>query len=97
MVCASVIERGPGYRVWGFSIFQILHPEAADLLDDFARWSTQVTVEAGYVGSAADSVTLPCSGIVQLPATYYEVRVRADVDVMRSEKEPKRLLIEGIP
>ena len=72
--------------------------EAADLLDDFARWpAAQVTVEAGYVGAPADSLTLPCSGIVQLPATYYEVRVRADVDVMRSEKEPKSLLIEGIP
>lgn len=71
---------------------------AADLLDDFARWSaSQVTVEARYVGAPADSLTLPCSGIVQLPATYYEVRVRADVDVMRSEKEPKSLLIEGIP
>lgn len=56
-----------------------------------------LTVEAGYVGAPADSLTLPCSGIVQLPARYYEVRVRADVDVMRREKEPKSLLIEGIP
>jgi hypothetical protein len=72
--------------------------EAADLLNDFARWSaSQVTLEAGYVGAPVDSLTLSCSGIVQLPATYYEVRVRADVDVMRSEKEPKSLLIEGIP
>ena len=72
--------------------------EAADLLDDFARWSaSQVTVEAGIVAAPADSLTLPCTGVVQLPATYYEVRVRPDVDVMRSEKEPKSLLIEGIP
>ena len=72
--------------------------EVADLLDDFARWSaSQVTVEARYVGAPADSLTLPCSGILQLPTTYYEVRVRADVEVMRSEKEPKSLLIEGIP
>ena len=54
--------------------------EAADLLEDFARWSTsQVTVEARYMNAPADSLTLPCSGIVQLPATYYQVRVRADV------------------
>jgi hypothetical protein len=71
--------------------------EAADLLDDFARWpASQVTVEARWVGASADSLTLACSGIVQLPATYYEVRVRADVDVMRSEKEPRSLLVENI-
>ena len=72
--------------------------EAADLLEDFTRWPTsQVTVEARYMNAPADSLTLPCSGIVQLPATYYQASVRADADVMRSEKEPRSLLIEGIP
>jgi hypothetical protein len=85
-------QKGEFYQLTGSGY------EAADLLDDFARWSaSQVTVEARYVGAPADSLTLPCSGIVQLPATYYEVRVRHDVDVMRSEKEPKSLLIECIP
>jgi len=85
-------QKGEFYRLTGSGY------QAADLLNDFARWpASQVMIEVGYVGAPADSLTLPCSGIVQLPATYYEVRVRPDVDVMRSEKEPKSLLIEGIP
>jgi len=70
---------------------------AADLLGDFARWSTdQVTIEARYINAPTESLTLACSTVIQLPAVYYQYRVRPDTDVIRSEKEPRSLLIEGV-
>lgn len=70
---------------------------AADLLADFTRWSShQVTIEARYFNAQPESLTVACSGVVQLPAVYYEYRVRAGADVMRSEKEPRSLLVEGV-
>ena len=70
---------------------------AADLLGDFARWSTnQVTIEAHYINASTESLTIACSTIVQLPAVYDQYRVRPDTDVIRTEKEPRSLLIEGV-
>jgi hypothetical protein len=70
---------------------------AADLLSDFARWSTnQVTIEAHFLNASAESMTIACSGILQLPPVYYQYRVRSDTDMMRSEKEPRSLIIEGV-
>lgn len=70
---------------------------AADLLPDFARWSTsQVTIEAHYMNAPNESLTIACTAIIQLPAVYYQHRVRSDADVMRSEKEPRSLLIEAV-
>ena len=69
---------------------------ASDHLEDFARWTTnQITVEGNYVNAPSDSTTVTCIDIIQLPAIYYQYRVRAVVEVMRSEKEPRSLMIEG--
>jgi len=69
---------------------------ASDHLEDFARWATkQIIVEGNYLNAPSDSITIACTGVIQLPATYYQYRVRADVEVMRSEKEPRCLMIEG--
>jgi hypothetical protein len=69
---------------------------ASDYLEDFARWTTnQITVEGNYLNAPSDSITIACTGVIQLPAIYYQYRVRADVEVMRSEKEPRSLMIEG--
>jgi hypothetical protein len=70
---------------------------AADQLGDFSRWSTsQVTIEAHYLNASTETVTTTCSAVIQLPAVYYEYRVRSDTEVMRSEKEPRSLLLEGV-
>ncbi|MGD0801425.1 MAG: hypothetical protein ABR906_08930 [Terracidiphilus sp.] len=70
---------------------------AADELGDFSRWATnQVTVEALYMNAPPESLTTACSAIIQLPAVYYQYRVRSDAEVMRSEKEPRSLLLEGV-
>jgi len=70
---------------------------AADLLGDFARWSTnQVTLEARYINARTESLTIACSSVIQIPAVYNQYRIRPDTDVMRTEKEPRSLLIEGV-
>lgn len=70
---------------------------AADLLEDFCRWSSaEVTIEARYVNAPLESLKIACTGIVKLPATYYEYRVRAGEESMKSEKEPQSLLLEGV-
>jgi hypothetical protein len=87
----DVGQNGEFYRVTDFGY------AAADLLEDFTRWPTnQVTVEALYLNAPTESLTLACSSVIQLPAVYYQYRIRADRDVMRSEKEPRTLFIEGI-
>jgi hypothetical protein len=84
-------QKGDFYRVTGSGY------GAADLLGDFARWSTtQVTIEAHYMNAPTESLTIACSAAIQLPAIYYQYRVRSDADVMRSEKEPRSLLIETV-
>lgn len=70
---------------------------AADQLGDFSRWSTsEVTIEAHYLNAPAEAVTTTCNAVIQLPAVYYQYRVRSDTEVMRTEKEPRSLLIEGV-
>jgi hypothetical protein len=84
-------QNGNRFRVTDSGYF------AADLLDDFTRWSTsRVTVEALYMNAPKQSLILACSGVVQLPAVYNQYRIRPDVSVERYEKEPRSLLIQGI-
>lgn len=69
---------------------------AADLLADFARWSTNnVSVEARYLNAPTDSLAISCRAVIQLPPVYFQYRVRPNDEVMRNEKEPRSLLIEG--
>jgi hypothetical protein len=70
---------------------------ASDHLEEFARWSTnEVKIEGNYLNAPSDSATIACIGIIQLPAIYFQYRVRADVEVMRSVKEPTSLMVEGV-
>jgi hypothetical protein len=85
----DVGQNGDFYKVTDFGY------AAADLLVDFTRWYTnQVSVEAHYFNAPMETLTLTCSRVIQLPAVYYQFRIRADLDVTRSEKEPRSLLVE---
>jgi hypothetical protein len=69
---------------------------AADLLDDFARWSTNnVTIEARYMNAPTETLAISCTSVIRLPAIYYQFRIRSNSETMRSEREPQSLLIEG--
>ena len=70
----------------------------ADQFDEFARWDTEsITLRALYMNADTDEVTLPCAGIVALPATYYPDQISADRRfVQRGVKEPRTLLVEGL-
>jgi hypothetical protein len=70
---------------------------AADQLENFARWDAHsITLRAYYMKADAQELTLPCKGIVMLPATYHPDQVGADLSVMRSVKEHRSLLVEGL-
>jgi hypothetical protein len=69
----------------------------ADQLGEFRRWdSKQITLEAHYIKGQADTVTLPCKGVIEIPEKYYPDQVGADGSVMRSIKERRSLLVNGV-
>lgn len=71
--------------------------ESADQLDEFARWSVEaIVLRAHYANAASEEHTFACKGIIAIPARYYADRVGADGSVMRSLKERRSLLVEGI-
>lgn len=66
-------------------------------LGRFRRWKTKaVELAANYVGREPDSISIPCTGVVVLPASYYEDNVGADGGVMRSVKRDTSLWVEDI-
>lgn len=70
--------------------------KSADHLDDFARWSVEaVVLKAHYMHAPSEEHTLPCKGIMAIPARYFDDQVGADGSVMRSLKERRSLLVEG--
>jgi TIR domain len=75
---------GDGYRV-------------ADSVEGFARWDTRsVVLRAHYVNARSEELTLSCTGIIAIPARYFEDRIGADGTVQRSLKESPSLIVEGI-
>jgi len=71
--------------------------KAADQLDEFARWDVQAIVLRGhYVNAPKEEYSLSCKGIIVIPARYFDDQVAADGSVMRSLKECRSLLVEGI-
>lgn len=43
-----------------------------------------------------DSIAIKCSGVVEVPATFYPDNVGADGHVMRSLKQDRSLWVEGV-
>jgi len=71
--------------------------EAAGGLDEFVRWSAEaIVLRAHYVKAPVEERTFSCKGVLAIPARYFDDQVGADGAVMRSLKEPRSLLVEGI-
>ena len=72
--------------------------QAADALEGFARWDAgYVVLRAPYIGyKLSDEVRLSCTGVIALPACYFDDQIGADGTIQRSVKEPPSLIIEGI-
>lgn len=70
---------------------------AADLLDEFARWNTDaIILRAHYMNAPSEQHTLACNTIVAIPARYFKDQIGADGSVMRTLRERRSLLVEGI-
>jgi hypothetical protein len=70
---------------------------SADRLGAFVRWKTnEILLEALYMNAAKDSLAIKCSGVVEVPATFYPDDVGADGHVMRSLKQDRSLWVEGV-
>ena len=64
-------------------------------LGRFQRWKTkEIKLAAYYFGRDPDSILVACSGVVEVPASYYPDDVGADGRVMRSIKRDKSLWVE---
>jgi len=84
---------------YGSDFFQVAGDgyRAADEFEGFARWdSKSIVVRARYMKAPHDEVTFSCTGIIAIPARYFEDQIGADRSVQRNLKEPRTLLVEGI-
>lgn len=71
--------------------------KTSDRLGAFTRWKTnEILLEALYMNADKDSLTIKCSGVVEVPATFYPDDVGADRHVMRSLKQDRSLWVEGV-
>lgn len=72
--------------------------QAADALEGFARWDARyVVLRAPYIGyKLSDEFRLSCTGVIALPASYFDDQIGADGTIQRSVKEPPSLIVEGI-
>lgn len=71
--------------------------QAADALEEFARWDAKsVVLRAHYLNAPIDEISLSCTRIIAIPARYFDDQIGADGAVQRSLKEPRSLLVEGI-
>jgi hypothetical protein len=81
--------------------FYAVTDEGYDLAEQsgpFVRWTTsEVLLRTFYFGNhAPESMTLRCSGLIEVPPVYYEDQYGADGSLMRSLKQRRGLLVEGI-
>jgi hypothetical protein len=71
--------------------------KVADQLEEFARWSAQsVVLRANYFGAPCEERRITCKAVIAIPTVYFADQVGADGAVMRSVKERRALLVEGI-
>jgi hypothetical protein len=81
------------------SLYHVTHSgyKVSDKLGKFVRWKTkEIVLQAQYMKAAADSLTVRCSGVVEVPPTFYADNVGADGTVMRSLKQDRSLWVEGV-
>jgi hypothetical protein len=70
---------------------------ASDGLGKFKRWKTnEILLRALYMNANPDSIVIKCSGVVEVPPTFYADNVGADGHIMRSLKQDRSLCIEGV-
>ena len=71
--------------------------EAADSLDGFARWGAdEIVLRARYFSAPTQEQTLLCKSVVAIPPLYFDEQSGMDGSVVRSIREPRWLLVEGI-
>jgi hypothetical protein len=72
--------------------------DLAEQLGPFVRWTTsEVLLQALFFGNRpAESMTLKCSRLIEVPPVFYEDQYGADGRLMRSLKQRRALLVEGI-
>ncbi len=69
----------------------------SDRLGGFIRWKTnEILLEALYMNAPKDLIAIKCSGVVEVPPTFYPDDVGADGHVMRSLKQDRSLWVEGV-
>ena len=70
----------------------------AEQLGPFVRWTTsEVLLQAFYFGNyVPEAVTVECSGLIVVPPVYYKDQHGTDGTAMRSIKQRRGLLVEGI-
>jgi hypothetical protein len=71
--------------------------ELAEQLGPFVRWKTsEIVLQAYYLNHSTESMTLACTGVIQVPPIFYPDQYGADGTLMRSLKQHRALLVEGI-
>jgi len=71
--------------------------EAADHLQEFHRWDAEaIVLRAHYLNAPTEERTVACTGVIAMPPRYFDDQVGLDGSVMRSLKERRSLLVEGI-
>ena len=53
-------------------------------------------LQARYFNAADGSISIKCSGVIEVPPTFYADNVGADGAVMRSLKQDRSLWVEGV-
>ena len=80
------------FRVTGYGY------QGADAFEGFTRWDAgSVVLRAHYFRGPSDEITLSCTGIIVIPARYFDDQTGADEALQRSLKERPSVIVEGIP
>jgi hypothetical protein len=93
--CKSLI-RATSYEKHFYAVTQQGY-ELAEQLGPFVRWTTsEIVLQAYYLDRSTESMTLACTGVIQVPPIFYPDQYGADGTLMRSLKQHRALLVEGI-
>jgi TIR domain len=71
--------------------------ETADRLGHFVRWTTtEILLEAYYMNAPKKSISIQCSGVVEVPQVFYPNEYGNGDSGMRSIKHHRSLLVEDV-
>jgi hypothetical protein len=71
--------------------------KVSDRLGKFVCWKAkEIVLRARYFNAPDDSITIKCSGVAEVPPSFYPDIVGADGTAMRSIKQDRSLWVEGI-